>query len=294
MLNIDDIKKRLDSNPEPIEVTKIREEILNKFSNLEFVQNGHKYFLHKENEVKEMKSVSSICHIFEPYVDWEDILDKKSVKLGVNKEDLRRTWKENNILSTSNGSLTHLFAESYMHFFMGNLDLINPIIKEMQFEDGFLIPYGNKQTAIAKYYEDLYKIKNFYPVMPETQVYIDSEDNPYGIKIDISGTFDALFAYKTSSGEYKLSIRDWKTNKSLINEYNQNNHKTLLYPFNSLSFIDEPKSVYTIQLSLYQLCLEQLGYKICDRKLLWLTDDMVYHKIDVEDVSDKLIKELSH
>lgn len=286
MLNFDDIRNRILRNPEPKEIAEIRENIKKKFSNLEFVSDGHKYYLHKGENIKEMNSVSSVCHIFEPKVNWEEILERKSCKLGVDKEDLRREWHENNILSTSNGTLTHLFAEAYMYFFMGDIDSIPSIIKEMQYEDGFLIPYGNKQKAIAKYYEDLYNVDNFYPVMPEAQIYIDSEDNPYGISTDISGTFDALFGFKDKNGNIKLSVRDWKTNKSLENTFNQDKGNALLEPFDG--FINEPKSIYTLQLSLYQLGVEQLGYEVSDRKLLWLTEDSEYHKIDVEDVRDKL------
>lgn len=295
MLNITDIQERLKKNPEPIEVKEIRESIQKAFSNLDFIEDGHKYYLHKpDGTQKEMKSVTTICHdLFEPEVDWEEILQNKALKMGVSPEELRREWKEKNITSTSNGTLTHLFAEGYMHFFMGNIDLIPEPIKKMQYEDGFLIPYGNKQKAVAKYYEDLSKIKGLYPVMPEAQIYIDSENNPYGIKHDISGTFDALFAFKDSKGEWKLSVRDWKTNSSLINDYNIKVGNTLLPPFNTSEFIDQPKSIYTLQLSLYQLGIEQLPYKVVDRKLLWLTEDCEYHKIDVRDITNELIESLS-
>jgi hypothetical protein len=295
MLNIDDINKRIKNNPEPEEIKLIRDNIRKAFNKLEFIEDGHKYYLHKNDGTKkEMQSVSSVCHMFEPYVDWEEILERKAHKLGIHKDILRREWRENNITSTSNGSLTHLFAEAYMYFFMGDIDSMPEVIKKMQYEDGFLIPYGNKQKAIAKYYEDLYQIDNFYPVMPETQVYIDSDNNPFGINLDISGTFDALFAFRDTNGDIKLSVRDWKTNKSLENEYNQSYGNTLLEPFNTNEFINEPKSIYTIQLSLYQLGLEQLGYEIADRKLLWLTDDGEYYKIDVENVTEKLINKLSN
>lgn len=294
MLNISDINKRLKDNPEPDEIKLIRDKIRNAFKNLEFIEDGHKYYLHKDDGTKkEMTSVSSVCHLFEPYVNWEEILENKANKIGVDKEILRREWREKNITSTSNGSLTHLFAEAYMYFFMGDIDSIPDVIKKTQYEDGYLIPYGNKQMAVAKYYEDMFKAENFYPIMPETQIYIDSEDNPYDIKMDISGTFDALFAFKGADGKIKLSVRDWKTNKTLDNDYNRSYGNTLLEPFNTSNFINEPKSLYTIQLSLYQLGIEQLGYDVADRKLLWLTDDSEYHKIDVENVTEKIINKLS-
>ncbi len=292
MLNIRDIEKRISNNPEPKEITELREKITNRFSNIEFIEDGHKYYLHKEDGgVKEMNSVSSVCHMFEPEVDWETILTNKAEKLGVDKEYLREEWHKKNITSTSNGSLTHLFAEAYMYFFMGMVDKMPYIIKKMQYEDGYLIPYGKKQIAVAKYYEDLYKVENFYPVMPEAQIYIDSEDNKYSISHDISGTFDALFAFVNKNGEIKLSVRDWKTNQSLENSYNIKHGNALLPPFDNL--INQPKSMYTLQLSLYQLGIEQLDYKVIDRKLLWLKDDGSYKKIDVPDVREKLISALS-
>lgn len=294
MLNINDIKEKISKSPIPSEIYKIRSSIKEKFKDLEFIEDGHKYYLHKKDgAIKEMNSVSSVCHIFEPFVDWDSILLNKSVKLGVTKEELKRIWHENNITSTSNGSLTHLFAEAYMYFFMGEVESMPDVIKKMQYEDGYLIPYGNKQKAIAKYYEDLFKIDGFYPIMPEAQIYIDADDNPYGIKKDISGTFDALFGYFDKNGEIKLSIRDWKTNKSLENDYNRAHGNFLLEPFDSIDFINEPKSIYTLQLSLYQLGIQQLGYKISDRKLLWLKEEGNYEKIDVNDVTEKLINKLS-
>jgi hypothetical protein len=285
MLNISDIRNRLEKNPEPHEVKEIREKIKKKFSNLEFIEDGHKYFLKSDGKIKEMESVTKLAQTFEEHVDWELVLERKAAKLGIGTEALRREWKERNITSTSNGTLTHLFAEAYMYFFMGDIDSIPYIIREMQYEDGFLIPYGNKQKAVAKYYEDLYNVSNFYPVMPEAQIYIDADDNPYHMNINAAGTFDALFAYK-SNGKFYLSVRDWKTNKSLENEYNQNNNNMLLTPFSHL--VNEPRNVYTIQLGLYQLGIEQLGYEVKDRKLLWLTDDAEYHKIDVPDITEKL------
>ena len=290
MLNIEDIRKRLKEHPIPEEVKEIRRKITETFSDLEFIEEGHKYYLHKANGVtKEMTSVTTFCHQeFQPFVDWDTILINKAEKLGISPDKLKREWKEKNITSTSNGTLTHLFAEAYMYFFLGEPENMPEVIRKMQYEDGFLIPYGNKQKAVAKYYEDLFQTKGLYPVMPEAQIYIESGNNPYGMNVNISGTFDALFAFQDKkTDEWKLSIRDWKTNKSLNNDYNQSNAITLLPPFNDL--IDEPTSLYTLQLSTYQLGLQPLGYKITDRKLLWLTEEADYYKIDVPDVTDRII-----
>ena len=91
-----------------------------------------------------------------------------------------------------------------------------------------------------------------------------------------------LFACQIK-GKWKLILLDWKTNASLENAFNQAKSNTLLNPFSYM--IDEPKSIYTIQLSLYQMGLEQLGYEIADRKIIWLKDDGDYEKISVPDVT---------
>ena len=199
MLNIEDVYERIERNQEPKEIEEIRKHILSSFKELDFIEDGHKYFLNKDDGTKiEMNSVSSVCHRFEPLVDWDTIRDRKAKKLGISSEELKRQWREKNITSTSNGTLTHLFAESYMYFFMGQVDKIPSIIKDMQYEDGFLIPYGEKQMAVAKYYEDLNKVDNMWAVMPETKVYIESGNNPFGMNLNVSGTFDALFAFRDS------------------------------------------------------------------------------------------------
>lgn len=292
MLHISDIQSRLKNTPEPKEVAEIREHILSSFSNLEFIEEGHKYFIHNEDgTTTEMTSVSHICHMFEPYVDWDAKAESVALKEGVEVEVIKRKWKENNLQSTSNGTLTHLFAEAYMWFFMGKPEMMPEIIYKMQYEDGFLIPYGEKQKAIVSFYEDLYKVNNFFPVMPETQIYIKKDDNQYGINYNISGTFDALFAFKRND-QFYLSIFDWKTNKSLYSEYNQKFNNTLLSPFDKPDFINQPKSLYSLQLNLYQLGLEQLNYNIADRKLIWLKEDGNYEKISVPDITNLIKKAL--
>lgn len=279
MLKIEDIQNRLQTNPEPKEVAEIRDRITNSFCRLEFVDPGHKYFLHREDgTAEELISVSKLCEQFEKKDDWDMIARRYANKHGMSVEQVQRMWRENNLRSTNNGTSTHLFAEMYMHFYMGHPENICDIIKP-QYEDGFLIPYSQKQEAVLKLYEDLFNIPNIYPVMPETRVYTDC------FKQNYAGTFDALFA-TFYQGEWCLLIYDWKTNKALESDFNRNKKRFLMPPFDDL--IDEPQGHYTIQLSAYQIALENLGYRVIDRKLLWLKEDGNYEKRTVPDVTQKL------
>lgn len=290
MLNIDDIHKKLLRNPEPSFVKEVRHTILSSFSQLRFIEDGHKYFITKDGNAIELPSVSHVCHQFQNDVDWDNIAEAKSNKLGITVEELKRQWKEINITSTTNGSKTHLFAEAYMYFFRGKPELMPSLIKETQYKDGFLIPYNKKEEAVVKFYEDIYKIDNIYPVMAEAQIYTCINDK-LQLKTNYAGTFDMLFAYNLKD-KWKLGIYDWKTNSSLENTFNQSKNNTLLEPFNYL--IDESKSIYTIQLSAYQLGLSQLNYEIADRKIIWLKDDGTYDKIRVDDVTMDLKNKLQN
>lgn len=288
MLHISDVEKRLRDNPEPIEVTNIRNNIIQSFQKLKFIEDGHKYYVENDDGTKtELPSVSHVCHQFQPYVNWDLICENKASKLGIPVDVLQRQWKENNLKSTNNGSKTHLFGEYLMSFVQGDFSKIKEL--QYQFEDGFVIPYSKKEEAIVSFYEDILKIENIYPVMAESKIYTGLNDT-LQLKQNYSGTFDMLFAYKNKKGNFDLLIYDYKTNKELENQYNISFNNTLLPPFNN--YIDQSKSIYTIQLSAYQLGIEQLGYNVVDRKLIWLKDNGEYEKISLEDVTDILRKTL--
>lgn len=286
MLHTSDIEKRLALCPEPPEVTEMRESIIEAFKNLEFFEGPHKYLLHKEDGTDiELPSVSSVVHRFEPEVDWDSIRIKKAQKEGIDPDVLKRIWRENNLTSTSNGSIVHLFGESCMYFFQGRFDEIPEEIRHYQLDDGFLIPYGSKEVAVSKFFEDMLNNYNVWPVMPEAKVYSCYNDT-LGLQKPYCGTFDMLFAARGKDGVIRPFLADYKTNKDLASDYNRAYQKVMLEPFDYL--IDEPLSHYTLQLSLYSMCLEQLGYKMTHRVIIWLKEDGTYDKIPVDDVSNIL------
>ena len=286
MLHISDIEKRLALCPEPPEVTEMRERIIDAFKDLEFFEGPHEYILHKSNgEDIGLPSVSAVVKRFEPEVDWDAIRINKANKEGIDPDDLKRTWRENNLKSTSNGTIVHEFGESAMYFFQGRFDEMVEYTKHRQFEDGYLVPYGPKQWAVSSFFEDILRNFNVWPVMPEAKVYSCYND-VLNLKDDYCGTFDMLFASRGKDGIIRPFLLDYKTNASLTNSYNRCNENMLLEPFNDL--VDEPLSHYTIQLNLYSMCLEQLGYEMTHRIIVWLKEDGTYEKIPVPDVREKL------
>ena len=94
--------------------------------------------------------------------------------------------------------------------------------------------------------------------------------------------------YKNPKDDSKsgLVIMDWKTNASLSSDYSRDKHKMLYYPFDE--YYDENKSLYTIQLSCYQIPLEDIGLKIIGRRLIWLKDDGNYEIIKLDNATSKI------
>lgn len=290
MINIDDIRKRLEKYPIPREVSEVRDIIVKRFSNLTFYEDGHIYTLKTpEGTVMKIPSVSEIIHRFEPKSDWDSITERYAAKNGMTVPYVKRMWKEANLKSTNSGTLTHMFGENYMRFCLGDVDGLNDRIR-YQYENGYLIPYSEKEIAIAKFYEDMMKENDIFPVMPEACVHMGVEGTIYPECMIYAGTFDMLFARVDSGGKVKLILDDWKTNKSLENDYNRNYGKTLCEPFADM--INEPMSIYTLQLSAYQMCLNQIDMDVIERNVVWLKENGEYEKIPTKDVTDRLLSTL--
>jgi hypothetical protein len=84
----------------------------------------------------------------------------------------------------------------------------------------------------------------------------------------------------------ELMIVTHNTNKELIKDYSRKHKKNCLDPFSDLP--DEPLSMYTLQLSCYQIPLMDLGIKVIDREIIWLKDDKTYEVIRVPDITQRL------
>lgn len=288
MLHISDIEERLKRNPEPKEVADMRRRINDAFKNLEFIEEGHKYYIHNDDGTVDCPiSVSGIIQEYEQKVDWEQKMANVANREGVGVEVIKRRWEENNVKATNSGSLNHLYGEMLMKMCMGQTDF-SPVIAP-QFEKGYLIPSNPKQEAINKYWADLLEIDDMYPLIPEAKMYMP-KDNTLGIKRLFCGTADITLAIKYK-GEWCIVVHDFKTNASLTNEYVRKTDTRMLAPFDE--YYDDALGHYTFQLSAYSLMLMNIGFKVVDRKLIWLKENGEYEKVKVDDITDKIKEELS-
>lgn len=274
----DESKYYIKVDGEPEEVTRIRKQILDAFDDLEFVDEGHKYFRNGE----EYCSVSSVAARFEEEFDSEAKAAAYALKHGKTAEYWLDQWRFTNLRATTTGTQVHSYAESLAWLHMGHPENITSDNKYKYIEDKkWLIPTREKEMAALNFWKDF--PENMYVVLPETRVYSSPNPELPKFKENYAGTFDLLLYYHNPTNPEKsgLVIMDWKTNREIYKEFSRTRGKMMMYPFNNL--FDEPFGAYTIQLNCYQIPLEDIGLKVLGRRIIWLKDDESYEIIPVDD-----------
>ena len=268
---------------EPTVVAEIRKKVLKEFEDLEFYEEEHRYVLNGQS----LPSVTTVAHRFirEPF---NEQLRAKCYadKNGMTPEYWIQQWRQNSFRATTLGTKTHAYGESLGYLRAGMPERICPSIKRQYMSEyGFLAPIHPKEEAVLKFMNEM--PTSMHLVLNEAQVY--SGKNPckeQNLKENLAGTFDMLYYNDGTDGQPEgFMILDYKTNASLSNDYNRKYGKMLQSPFNYM--IEEDLSIYTIQLSLYALMLEDIGIPVVSRRIVWLKDSE-YQIVPVEDVSEKL------
>jgi hypothetical protein len=218
------------------------------FSNLTFEEKRHKYYVEGQPI---NKSVSALIGEFYEHFDAQQVAPHSAAKLGLTTEEVLAHWAAINQEARDRGHRVHNFGEVYQ--FNRNLK-----------------PSCPQEEAIVKFWQDV----------PEHILPLAAELRMYHFKHLFAGTADIiLFDTKTQT----YIIADYKTNKDLFKNYMG---KTMIGPFSHL--LDMPLNHYVIQLSYYQLLLEQVGVKVSKRVIIWLGLDGNYQLFDTEDVTDIL------
>lgn len=284
------MSKRIIVEGEPKEVTDIRNKILKEFKDLQFIEDGHKYYLNGQ----QLPSVSEVTHKFCQYpFDSEERAAAYAEKHGETAQYWLDQWKFKNLKATTTGTLVHAYGES-----LGWLRARHPefITEENKCkyikEKNWLIPTRPKEEAVLKFWDETFSNENTYFVLAETKVYTGKNKKLTNLKQDYAGTFDLLWYYKHPTDDSKsgLIILDYKTNGSLTNDFNRGANRYFAEPFGDL--YDEALSSYKLQLSAYQLPLEDIGLKVIGRRIIWLKDDGNYELIPIDDYTERLRKTL--
>jgi hypothetical protein len=218
------------------------------FNKLSFEEKKHKYYVDNQPI---RTSVSGLISEFYEHFNAQQVAPHSAAKMGISTEEVLAQWAAINQESRDRGHRVHNFGEVYQ--FNRNLK-----------------PSCPQEEAIVKFWQDV----------PEHILPLAAELRMYHFKHLFAGTADIiLFDTKTQT----YIIADYKTNKDLFKNYMG---KTMTGPFSHL--LDMPLNHYVIQLSYYQLLLEQVGVKVSRRVIIWLGLDGNYQLFDTEDVTDIL------
>lgn len=173
-------------------------------------------------------------------------------------DNLMQEWKTKGDVACELGTRVHKFGEVY------------PFNRHLKPKDGF-------ERAIVKFWNDL--PSHIIPVLMECQMYHK--------QWLFAGTADILL-YNIITREY--IIADYKTNKDLFKNFRG---KKMIGVF--ANFLDNPYNHYQIQLSLYQILLEQVrNIKVSARKIIWLKEDGNYEMFDTDDFTEVLNEQLKN
>ena len=219
-----------------------------KFGNIQFIEEGHEYFI--ENE--KYTPVSTVISEYEQPFDEDRIAENYAKRNRRTKEDVLKEWKFKNLKSTIGGSRVHEFGESYTNMVAGFPEKICEANKKQYVDckgEMMLIPTFPKEAAVKKFYDE--KSGYLIPIGAEFKL----STRYMGDKVrKICGTCDLLFYEEDplfGGGQFVLA--DWKTNASLTNDYKRKNNICMKFPFDNM--VDDALNHYTLQFNLYRRML---------------------------------------
>lgn len=253
-----------------------------KFGNIQFIEEGHEYFI--ENE--KYTPVSTVISEYEQPFDEDKVAENYARKNHRTKADVLKEWKFKNLKSTIGGSRVHEFGESYTNMVAGFPEKICEANRKQYVDcrgEMMLIPTFPKESAVKKFYDE----KNGYLIPVGAEFKLSTRYMGDRVR-KICGTCDLLFYEEDPLfGEGQFVLADWKTNASLTNDYKRKNGICMKFPFDNM--IDDALSHYTLQFNLYRRMLESVGVKIGDMRLIWLKEDGDYEIIKIGKMNDSVL-----
>lgn len=198
-----------------------------------------------------LRSVSNCVKQYKQPFDTDTVAAAYAKKNKLKTEEVKQQWSDKAKAACDLGTLVHKFGEDRFH--------------------------GKVQASINGYTDAILK---FWQEIPETIKPVLCETQVYSEPLQFAGTFDILFYCTERKG---LIVLDYKTNEDLYKNFKG---QRLLAPFDFL--LDTALHQYELQLSMYQIPLEDIGLKVVNRFIIWLKPDGTYQRIPTSDYTDHL------
>lgn len=215
----------------------ITDQLNNNFSIIQFKEKEHEYMVKGKVLTPTSNKVGDYYRKFPV----EQASKNYAKKHGLKQKDVIAMWNKKRDDACDLGTEVHYFGEQYM------LRNKNYPIKD---DD----PLRKRKEQVIKFWDNL----------PDHYSCIAIEQRMFNEKYDYAGTTDFLLFDERNSS---IVVGDYKTNGDLFKTYGN----FMEPPFEYLE--DMPFNHYQLQLSLYQILLEEIGLPVSNRVVVWLKED---------------------
>lgn len=222
---------------------KQREELLKAFNGLLFEEETHTYTT--PNGVV-LTPTSDMIKNFYTSFDANGISIPYAKSRNLELNDVRGAWDGEGDIATTYGTKVHNFAEDYGNHTFFNEDVLTRTAN------------CKKELGVLQWFQDRCILRDRYiPLVFELKMFSE--------KYGYAGTADLIMRDKKSG---KIVIADWKTNSKDLKSLKFT--KRMLSPFDT--YRDTTYMKYTLQLSFYQILLEDMGFDVVGREIVWLNE----------------------
>lgn len=232
---------------------------LSVFDRITFKESTHSYSI--DGILTNTLSVTGLLKKFKKKFDTETISIRVAKKRNITTESLLAEWEDNNLYSTTIGTMLHKYIENYYcdkkSKYEGSFDHLK--------QDNKLKILENLPILI-KYFHDFYQDNKHLECVKSEIILGDMDDTK------ICGTSD-LLCFNSQTKEFELL--DFKTNKRMESD---SPYGKLFYPFENMS--EGQINEYTIQLNVYKYFLEKYtSIRLKKLKIVWFNVNNPSYKI---------------
>lgn len=188
---------------------------------------------------KLLTSTTAMIKQHTPEFNEKEVAGNVARKLQVKTNEVLLEWKNKREKAAYQGTKVHLFAENYI-------------------VDNELVPTCRQEEAVKKFIHENILSGKYTVLITELKMYSE--------KYGYAGTSDLLL---WDNELEEIVIADYKTNYDLDKQYGY-----LLEPFSYTP--NTPYCKYQIQLSYYQILLEEIQLYAKQRVIIWLKTDGTY------------------
>lgn len=200
---------------------------------------------------KLLTSTTAMIKQHTPEFNEKEVAGNVARKLQVKTNEVLLEWKNKREKAASQGTKVHLFAENYI-------------------VDNELVPTCGQEEAVKKFIHE--------NILSGKYTVLTTELKMYSEKYGYAGTSDLLL---WDNELEEIVIADYKTNYDLDKQYGY-----LLEPFSYTP--NTPYCKYQIQLSYYQILLEEIDLYAKQRVIIWLKTDGTYELRNCTDFTSTL------